>query len=90
LSFGSRPISGDSPSSGLFRVKVYSACAGALAQASTAWPNPRRTGTGMPRALMARLPLHSGEEVGRLNDMSLPAISTERVFQSPERNEGAC
>jgi uncharacterized protein YbbK (DUF523 family) len=51
----------DSPSSGLFRVKVYNEHGMA-----------ERAGTGMfPRALMERFPLLPMEEEGRLNDMPL-------------------
>jgi uncharacterized protein YbgA (DUF1722 family)/uncharacterized protein YbbK (DUF523 family) len=60
----------DSPSSGLFRVKVYNEHG--MAQ---------RTGTGIfPRALMQRFPLLPLEEEGRLNDMPLRENFIERVF----------
>ena len=60
----------DSPSSGLFRVKVYNEHG--MAQ---------RTGTGMfPRAVMNRFPLLPLEEEGRLNDMPLRENFIERVF----------
>ena len=60
----------DSPSSGLFRVKVYNEHG--MAQ---------RTGTGMfPRAVMNRFPLLPLEEEGRLNDMTLRENFIERVF----------
>jgi uncharacterized protein YbgA (DUF1722 family)/uncharacterized protein YbbK (DUF523 family) len=60
----------DSPSSGLFRVKVY----GEKGMA-------QRNGTGMfPRALMERFPLLPLEEEGRLNDMPLRENFIERVF----------
>jgi uncharacterized protein YbgA (DUF1722 family)/uncharacterized protein YbbK (DUF523 family) len=60
----------DSPSSGLFRVKVYNEHGMAA-----------RTGTGMfPRAVMDRFPLLPLEEEGRLNDMPLRENFIERVF----------
>jgi uncharacterized protein YbgA (DUF1722 family)/uncharacterized protein YbbK (DUF523 family) len=60
----------DSPSSGLFRVKVYNEHG--MAQ---------RNGTGMfPRAVMNRFPLLPLEEEGRLNDMPLRENFLERVF----------
>jgi uncharacterized protein YbgA (DUF1722 family)/uncharacterized protein YbbK (DUF523 family) len=60
----------DSPSSGLFRVKVYNEHG--MAQ---------RSGTGMfPRALRARWPLLPVEEEGRLNDLPLRENFIERVF----------
>jgi uncharacterized protein YbgA (DUF1722 family)/uncharacterized protein YbbK (DUF523 family) len=60
----------DSPSSGLFRVKVYNEHG--MAQ---------RNGTGMfPRAVMTRFPLMPLEEEGRLNDMPLRENFVERVF----------
>ena len=60
----------DSPSSGLFRVKVYQEHG--MAQ---------RNGTGIfPRELMNRFPLLPLEEEGRLNDMPLREIFIERVF----------
>jgi uncharacterized protein YbgA (DUF1722 family)/uncharacterized protein YbbK (DUF523 family) len=60
----------DSPSSGLFRVKVYNEHG--MAQ---------RNGTGMfPRAVMNRFPLLPLEEEGRLNDMPLRENFIERVF----------
>ncbi len=60
----------DSPSSGLFRVKVY----GEHGMAA-------RTGTGLfPREVMRRFPLLPLEEEGRLNDLSLRENFIERVF----------
>jgi uncharacterized protein YbgA (DUF1722 family)/uncharacterized protein YbbK (DUF523 family) len=60
----------DSPSSGLFRVKVYNQHG--MAQ---------RTGTGMfPRALMQRFPLLPLEEEGRLNDVPLRENFIDRIF----------
>jgi len=60
----------DSPSSGLFRVKVYNEHG--MAQ---------RNGTGIfPRELMNRFPLLPLEEEGRLNDMRLRENFIERVF----------
>ena len=60
----------DSPSSGLFRVKVYNEHG--MAQ---------RNGTGIfPRELMNRFPLLPLEEEGRLNDMPLRENFVERVF----------
>jgi uncharacterized protein YbgA (DUF1722 family) len=60
----------DSPSSGLFRVKVYNEHG--LAQ---------RNGTGMfPREVMNRFPLLPLEEEGRLNDLPLRENFIERVF----------
>ena len=59
-----------SPSSGLFRVRVYDEHG-----------NPSRTGTGMfPRAVMQRFPLLPLEEEGRLNDLPLRENFIERVF----------
>lgn len=60
----------DSPSSGLFRVKVY----GEKGMA-------QRNGTGMfPRALMQHFPLLPLEEEGRLNDLPLRENFIERIF----------
>jgi uncharacterized protein YbbK (DUF523 family)/uncharacterized protein YbgA (DUF1722 family) len=60
----------DSPSSGLFRVKVYNEHG--MAQ---------RNGTGMfPREVMKRFPLLPLEEEGRLNDLPLRENFVERVF----------
>jgi uncharacterized protein YbbK (DUF523 family) len=60
----------DSPSSGLFRVKVYNEHG--MAQ---------RNGTGMfPREVMQRFPLLPLEEEGRLNDLPLRENFIERVF----------
>jgi uncharacterized protein YbgA (DUF1722 family)/uncharacterized protein YbbK (DUF523 family) len=60
----------DSPSSGLYRVRVYGKQG-----------MPSRTGTGMfPRALMARLPLLPLEEEGRLEDVRLRENFIDRVF----------
>ena len=59
-----------SPSSGLFRVRVYDEHG-----------NPSRTGTGIfPRAVMRRFPLLPLEEEGRLNDLPLRENFIERVF----------
>jgi len=60
----------DSPSSGLFRVKVYNEHGMA-----------ERNGTGIfPRELMNRFPLLPLEEEGRLNDMPLRENFIERIF----------
>jgi len=60
----------DSPSSGLFRVRVYDQNG-----------MPRRIGTGIfPREVMNRLPLLPLEEEGRLHDMRLRENFIERVF----------
>jgi uncharacterized protein YbgA (DUF1722 family)/uncharacterized protein YbbK (DUF523 family) len=60
----------DSPSSGVFRVKVYNEHG--MAQ---------RNGMGIfPRELMSRFPLLPLEEEGRLNDMPLRENFLERVF----------
>ncbi len=60
----------DSPSSGLFRVKVYNEHGMA-----------ERNGMGMfPRVLKERFPLLPMEEEGRLNDMPLRENFIERVF----------
>jgi uncharacterized protein YbgA (DUF1722 family)/uncharacterized protein YbbK (DUF523 family) len=60
----------DSPSSGLYRVRVYNEKG--MAQ---------RNGTGMfPREVMRRYPLLPVEEEGRLNDMHLRENFIERVF----------
>jgi uncharacterized protein YbgA (DUF1722 family) len=60
----------DSPSSGLFRVKVYNK-----------YGMAQRNGTGMfPREVMNRFPLLPLEEEGRLNDMPLRENFIERVF----------
>jgi hypothetical protein len=60
----------DSPSSGLFRVKVYNEHG--MAQ---------KDGTGMfPRQVMNHFPLLPLEEEGRLNDMPLRENFVERVF----------
>lgn len=60
----------DSPSSGLFRVKVYNDKG-----------VPRRTGMGMfPRAFTKRFPLLPVEEEGRLHDARLRENFIERVF----------
>ncbi len=59
-----------SPSSGLYRVKVYDEHG-----------MPSRTGTGIfPRAVMDRFPLLPLEEDGRLHDMGLRENFIERVF----------
>jgi uncharacterized protein YbgA (DUF1722 family)/uncharacterized protein YbbK (DUF523 family) len=60
----------DSPSSGLFRVRVYNEHG--MAQ---------RVGTGIfPQELMNRFPLLPLEEEGRLNDMPLRENFIERIF----------
>jgi len=60
----------DSPSSGLFRVRVYDQNG-----------MPRRIGTGIfPREVINRLPLLPLEEEGRLHDMRLRENFIERVF----------
>ena len=60
----------DSPSSGLFRVRVYNEKGMA-----------ERNGTGMfPREVMRRFPLLPVEEEGRLNDMPLRENFIERIF----------
>ncbi len=60
----------DSPSSGLFGVKVYNEHGMA-----------ERNGTGMfPREIMKRFPLLPLKEEGRLNDMPLRENFIERVF----------
>lgn len=60
----------DSPSSGLFRVRVYNEHG-----------MPQKVGTGMfPREVMNRFPLLPLEEEGRLNDMPLRENFIERVF----------
>lgn len=59
----------DSPSSGLFRVKVYS------------HGMPARSGSGLfARAVVTRFPNLPAEEEGRLNDPSLRENFLERVF----------
>ena len=60
----------DSPSSGLFRVRVYDQNG-----------MPRRIGTGIfPREVMNRFPLLPLEEEGRLHDMRLRENFIERIF----------
>ena len=60
----------DSPSSGLFRVRVYDQNG-----------MPRRVGTGIfPREVMNRFPLLPLEEEGRLHDMRLRENFIERIF----------
>lgn len=60
----------DSPSSGLFRVRVYDDEG-----------MPRRVGTGIfPREVMKRFPLLPLEEEGRLHDMRLRENFIERIF----------
>jgi hypothetical protein len=44
----------DSPSSGLFRVRVYNACACAQAQASTAWPSATARACSRGRSCQCR------------------------------------
>lgn len=59
-----------SPSSGLYRVKVYDEHG-----------MPSRTGTGIfPREVMRRFPLLPLEEDGRLHDMGLRENFIERIF----------
>ena len=66
----------DSPSSGLFRVKVYNDHG--MAQ---------RNGTGMfPREVMNRFPLLPLEEEGRLNDMPLRENFIERALPVEKRD----
>jgi uncharacterized protein YbgA (DUF1722 family)/uncharacterized protein YbbK (DUF523 family) len=60
----------ESPSSGLFRVRVYDANG-----------VPQRVGTGVfPREVMRRFPLLPVEEEGRLRDLPLRENFVERVF----------
>jgi hypothetical protein len=60
----------DSPSSGLYRVKVY-----------TEAGMPSQIGTGIfPREVMKRFPLLPLEEEGRLHDMHLRENFIDRVF----------
>lgn len=60
----------DSPSSGLYRVRIYNEKG-----------IPERKGTGIfPREVMRRFPLLPLEEEGRLNDMPLRENFIERVF----------
>jgi uncharacterized protein YbgA (DUF1722 family)/uncharacterized protein YbbK (DUF523 family) len=60
----------NSPSSGLFRVRVYNDKG-----------MPKRVGTGIfPREMMKRFPLLPLEEEGRLHDMQLRENFIERVF----------
>ena len=60
----------DSPSSGLFRVRVYDENG-----------MPRRVGTGIfPREVMRRFPLLPLEEEGRLHDMRLRENFIGRIF----------
>jgi uncharacterized protein YbgA (DUF1722 family)/uncharacterized protein YbbK (DUF523 family) len=60
----------DSPSSGLFRVRVYDQNG-----------MPRRVGTGIfPREVIKRFPLLPLEEEGRLHDMRLRENFIERIF----------
>ena len=68
----------DSPSSGLFRVRVYNEHG--MAQ---------RNGTGIfPRELMNRFPLLPLEEEGRLNDMPLRENFIERVLPVARARQG--
>ena len=68
----------ESPSSVLYRVKVYNEHG--MAQ---------RNGTGMfPREVMNRFPLLPLEEEGRLNDMPLRENFIERDGVHPELSEG--
>ena len=60
----------DSPSSGLYRVKVY-----------TEQGMPSKIGTGIfPREVMRRFPLLPLEEEGRLHDMHLRENFIDRIF----------
>jgi uncharacterized protein YbgA (DUF1722 family)/uncharacterized protein YbbK (DUF523 family) len=60
----------DSPSSGLYRVRVYDESG-----------MPRRVGTGIfPREVMRRFPLLPLEEEGRLHDMHLRENFLDRIF----------
>ena len=60
----------DSPSSGLFRVRVYDENG-----------MPRRVGTGIfPREVMKRFPLLPIEEEGRLHDMHLRENFIDKIF----------
>jgi uncharacterized protein YbgA (DUF1722 family) len=60
----------DSPSSGLYRVKVYDGNG-----------MPRRVGTGIfPREVMRRFPMLPLEEEGRLHDMHLRENFIDRIF----------
>jgi uncharacterized protein YbgA (DUF1722 family)/uncharacterized protein YbbK (DUF523 family) len=60
----------DSPSSGLFRVRVYNEHG-----------MPERTGTGMfPREIVRRFPLLPVEEEGRLHDARLRENFIDRIF----------
>jgi uncharacterized protein YbgA (DUF1722 family)/uncharacterized protein YbbK (DUF523 family) len=60
----------DSPSSGLFRVRVYDQNG-----------MPQRVGTGIfPREVMKRFPLLPLEEEGRLHDMRLRENFVEQIF----------
>ncbi|MDY7078567.1 MAG: DUF523 and DUF1722 domain-containing protein [Chloroflexota bacterium] len=60
----------DSPSSGLYRVKVY-----------TEQGMPSKIGTGIfPREVMKRFPLLPLEEEGRLHDMHLRENFIDRIF----------
>jgi len=62
----------DSPSCGLFRVRVYPPVKGS---------SPTRNGTGIfARELLARLPELPVEEEGRLNDLPIRENFIERVF----------
>ena len=68
----------DSPSSGLFRVKVYNEHG-----------MVQRNGTGMfPREVMNRFPLLPLEEEGRLNDMPLRENFIERVSPVARARQG--
>ncbi|MCY4581847.1 MAG: DUF523 and DUF1722 domain-containing protein [Chloroflexi bacterium] len=64
-------LTGDSPSCGLFRVKVYPGCGG---------PAVRRGRGLFAEALTERFPLLPAEEHGRLNDHRLRDNFIERVF----------
>jgi uncharacterized protein YbgA (DUF1722 family)/uncharacterized protein YbbK (DUF523 family) len=60
----------DSPSSGLYRVRVYGGNG-----------MPRRVGTGIfPREVMKRFPMLPLEEEGRLHDMHLRENFIDRIF----------
>ncbi len=84
MSIVSSLIERDSPSSGLFRVKVYNAraCGPGAGEHGMAV----RTGSGLfSRAVRDRFPLLPLEEEGRLNDLPLREDFIERIFHSPDR-----
>jgi hypothetical protein len=69
----------DSPSSGLFRVKVYNTFASASGAGEHGMAHKNGTGV-FPREVMNRFPLLPLEEEGRLSDMPLRENFIERVF----------